>query len=312
VCSSDLTTLRGTLEDIRDKWDGKVETEAANRNYSLRTSNATEALAQAQASLATLDEADAAVQADLEHLAGEAEEAASAQRAVNARTEELAAAEETHREAKQKADEWAANLRAYEAARARIEQAKADLATWQETASKEAAEAAAYKTLAEAFHRDGIPTRILAGGIPLIEQEANRVLQGLPGDLSIHLRTERETQKGGISDTLDVIVTVDGWEREYGLLSVGMRFRVDLAIRLGLGRVLTHRTGGTIDTLWLDEPLAALDRDGQEAVSETLAALEDQFGLIIVVSHSPDFNDTFPQRIEIAMVDGVSSASLIA
>jgi exonuclease SbcC len=166
--------------------------------------------------------------------------------------------------------------------------------------------------LAEAFHRDGIPSAILARGIPLIEEEANEVLASLPGSLSLALRTQREKKTGGMADTLDVVVTANGWEREYGMLSVGQRFRVDLALRLGLSRVLTRRTGGRVDTLWLDEPLAALDANGREAVMETLAALADDFGLLVVVSHHPDFNDRFPGRIEVTMEDGVSTAVLVA
>ena len=171
--------------------------------------------------------------------------------------------------------------------------------------------------LAEAFHRDGIPSLILAEGIPAIEEEANAVLEGMPftgqpGGLTLALRTQREKKGGGMADTLDVVVTAGGWEREYGMLSVGMRFRVDLALRLGLSRVLARRGGGRVETLWLDEPLAALDATGREAVMETLGVLAADFGLLVVVSHHPDFNDRFPGRIEVTMEDGVSTAVLVA
>jgi DNA repair exonuclease SbcCD ATPase subunit len=315
ACAEEWGTLRGA--DVRY---AQVRRDAAalrgaastSREYTIRLKSATDAVAEARRTVETLASEASELMGFIMETKTEGEKAAAAQAAVETRTEELVAAEQTYQQARTKADEWATNLHAFEAAQARIDQAKADLVTWQATAVKEATEARHYSTLAAAFHRDGIPTMELASGIRTMEHEANEVLKGLPGDFSLRLRTERENQKGAITDTLDVVVTINGWEREYGLLSVGARFRVDLALRLGLARVLTHRTGGSIETLWLDEPLAALDDEGQEAVTETLAALEDQFGLIIVVSHRADFNDKFPARIDISMEDGVSSARLVA
>jgi len=167
-----------------------------------------------------------------------------------------------------------------------------------------------YRLLALAFHRNGIPTNIIEGTIPRIEEAANDVLSRLPGDLRLSLRTQREKATGGMADTLDVVVETDGWEREYGMLSVGGRFRVDLALRLGLGRVLAHRTGAKIETLWLDEPLADLDAASRSAVVETLNALADEFALMVVVSHADEVNDLFPNVLSVSMDGGVSSAVL--
>ena len=165
-----------------------------------------------------------------------------------------------------------------------------------------------YRILAIAFGRDGIPTNIIEATIPLIEDAANDVLARLPGDMRLSLRTQRESKTGGMIERLEVVVMTDGWAREYGLLSVGGRFRVDLAIRLGLGRVLANRSGSRIESLWFDEPLADLDALSREAVIETLAAIRDEFPLTVVVSHHPEFNDQFSNVLQVTMTDGVSSA----
>lgn len=309
---SSLSGANARYDELRRQVGTRRSQLAAWTAHQARRQRAEDSVAMAGPAIQIQNQTMAEAESDLERLASEEAEATAAVVAVRERTEELAAAEETHRQVKTAVDRWASELHAASASLAIVNQAKIDLGDWQERRRKAAGEMATYKALAEAFHRNGIPSRILAGGIPLIEAEANRVLETLPGGLSINMRTERETQKGGISDTLDVIVTINGWEREYGLISVGARFRVDLAIRLGLGRVPTHRTGASIDTLFLDEPLAALDEEGKQAVVETLSALEDQFGLILVVSHNENFNDVMPSRIDIAMVDGVSSASLTA
>jgi exonuclease SbcC len=219
--------------------------------------------------------------------------------------EEAAGAHTAAVEARQDAERRMAQA---EAALAAVAALRAEVDGLDAKARTASGDAATYDLLATAFGRDGIPSQILAAAIPAIESEANRILTLLPGDLSLTLRTERTLRTGAQADTLDVVVATSGWERQYGMLSVGQRFRVDLALRVGLARVLAGRSGAAVDTLWLDEPLAALDADGREAVMETLGSLEGEFGLLVVVSHHPDFNDRFSSRIDVDRVDGISTA----
>ena len=197
------------------------------------------------------------------------------------------------------------------AADARREAAVDDLKRQEQTREHATEQANTYRILSLAFGRDGIPTSIIEGTIPVIEAAANEVLARLPGDMSLSLRTQRESKAGGMIDRLEVVVITDGWEREYGLLSVGQRFRVDLALRIGLSRVLSHRSDARIETLWLDEPLADLDAEAREAVIETLGAVRDDFALTVVVSHHPEFNDHFTNVLHVSMDGGVSAAVLV-
>jgi DNA repair exonuclease SbcCD ATPase subunit len=204
-------------------------------------------------------------------------------------------------------------VRQHEGALAIIAHAESEGARLRKDRDVQRAKEETFGLLAAAWHRDGIPTSIIERSLPLIESRANDVLGRLPEDLSVSLRTQRPVNKGkGMAETLDVIVTIDGWESDYALLSVGARFRVDLALRLALGQVLTHRGGGSIETLWLDEPLAALDGPGREAAVSTLGALAADFGLIVVVSHHADFNDVFAARVAVTKEGGVSNATLVS
>jgi hypothetical protein len=54
-----------------------------------------------------------------------------------------------------------------------------------------------------------------------------------------------------------------------GMASGAERFRIDLALRLGLAGVLLHRTGAQFSTLWLDEPFAAQDSEALEALLQS-------------------------------------------
>jgi len=171
-------------------------------------------------------------------------------------------------------------------------------------------EGATLDILIKAFHRDGIPTLILETALPEIEARANDVLSRLPDDYSIRLDTKAATKTGTFKDELNVTVLTGGRERPYRMLSGGQRFRVDFAMRIALAAVIASRVEATVDTLWLDEPLGPLDREGQEAVADTLAAVSDEFGLIVVVSHVADFNDRFESKLAVTMEDGESYAVL--
>lgn len=202
-------------------------------------------------------------------------------------------------------------VRQLEGSVAVIEKAKTDLTTWTAREDEARGLAELYATLAKAFHVTGIPTLIVENGLALVEERANEVLERLPEDFHIELRTQRAKKDGGTMDALDVVITTMGYETDYAMLSVGQRFRVDIALRLGLASVLMLRRGTTISTLWLDEPLADLDDEGREAVVETLSALGADFDLTVVVSHHADFNDRFDSIVAIAMDDeGVSTATV--
>lgn len=188
---------------------------------------------------------------------------------------------------------------------------QADEALAANLAKRDAAvsEMAKWDVLAAAFHRDGIPTMILENTLPAIEAKANDILADMPGGFAIEIVTQRQTKTSGMRETLDISVLVDGMPRTYSLLSGGERFRVDFALRVALSSVLSSRSGASLRTLWLDEPLAHLDRIGRESVLDTLNAVGDAFDLVVVVSHHDEFNDRFPSKIEVSK-NGHSTAVL--
>lgn len=195
-----------------------------------------------------------------------------------------------------------------------VEAAEVLAEEWRVKATAAREKAAIYRLLESAWHRDGIPTDIIEAQVPLLEARANEILSRFPQSMTLALRTQKPVNKGaGMAETLDIIVTMFGWEREYGLLSVGARLRVDIALRLALGELLAHRSGHSVRTLWLDEPLADLDTEGQEAVIETLRAVQDDFDLIVAISHHAGFNDRFGAQIEVRQDDdGISTAEVTA
>lgn len=195
---------------------------------------------------------------------------------------------------------------------AEMDRAEAALPLVQAEHARQIAEQKTWDVLTRAFHRDGIPRMVVQAGLPLIEDRANEVLARMPEDMTLRLVTEGITKRGTVSaPTLTVEVTHEGEVTPYDMLSGAQKFRVDFALRLGLGRVLTHRSGATVETLLLDEPDRDLDEEGREALVESINAVADDFGLIVAISHHTFLTDRFPFRIEVTRQSGESKAVLV-
>ena len=87
--------------------------------------------------------------------------------------------------------------------------------------------------------------------------------------------------------------------RGYEMYSGGEAFRVNLALRIGLSKVLAQRVGAPLPTLFIDEGFGSQDAAGRERILDVIAAIEDDFDKIIVITHLEDLKDAFPVRIEV-------------
>ena len=162
--------------------------------------------------------------------------------------------------------------------------------------------------LERCYGRDGIPALIIENtAIPYIEIEASRILGLLGSGFQVELRTQAENKTGGLRDTLDVtIIDAAGNEADYADgCSGGEQTRIGLALRIALARLLAHRRGAESRLLALDEP-SFLDAAGMEALLGVLAGLEDEFAVILLVSHVAELRDSLDQTIMVVREDGRS------
>lgn len=151
--------------------------------------------------------------------------------------------------------------------------------------------------LASAFGRDGVPAMILNGVVAELDQVVNDVLTRLSnGSLGVRVETQKEKKSGGVTDTLEVIVSDGTVDRPYATFSGGERFKIDLALRVGLAKLLSRRSGTPIRTLAIDEGWGTLDPDGIQAMVECLHALSEDFDCLITISHVPAVYEAFASR----------------
>ncbi len=171
-----------------------------------------------------------------------------------------------------------------------IEEAQAQLAD----------EKGIYEELRVAFSRNGIPAMIIEAAIPEIENEANQLLADLTnGRMHVRFDTQRDNVTGGVRETLDIRIADELGTRDYETFSGGEAFRVNFAIRLALSKMLARRAGTRLRTLIIDEGFGSLDELGRDRLIESINAIQDDFDLILVITHIDELKDAFPARIEI-------------
>ncbi len=157
------------------------------------------------------------------------------------------------------------------------------------------------KMLERAFGKDGVPALLIEQALPEIETQANDILDRLTmGGMSVRFATQRQLKsKDEKRETLDILISDSAGQREYEMFSGGEAFRINFAIRLALSRVLAHRAGARLQTLFIDEGFGSQDADGRQRLVEAINLVRGEFSRILVITHLEELKDHFPARIEV-------------
>ena len=171
----------------------------------------------------------------------------------------------------------------------------------------------AYTDLAAAFGKKGVQALIIDNALPEIQDEANRLLARMTDNqMQVALSTIRAARSGaGHIETLDITITDDAGTRPYEMYSGGEAFRVNFAIRIALSRLLARRAGARLQTLIIDEGFGTQDAKGRERLVEAISSIQDEFSLILVITHLEELKDQFPTRVEIIKTPAGSQISFV-
>ena len=159
-----------------------------------------------------------------------------------------------------------------------------------------------YQELVNAFGRQGVQAMLIETVVPRLEEEANNLLGRMTDNrtyLRLETQRERRSGKGEPSETLEIQVNDDVGPRSYEMYSGGEAFRVNLALRIALSKVLAQRMGAPMPTLFIDEGFGTQDAVGRERILDVIGAIQDDFDKIIVITHLEELKDAFPVRIEV-------------
>ncbi len=169
-------------------------------------------------------------------------------------------------------------------------------------------QATRYRQLQAAFGPRGVQAMIIENALPELEAEANRLLRKLTdGRMNVQIATTRQLKRGGVAETLDIIISDELGTRPYELYSGGEAFRIDLALRIALSRLLARRAGAALQSLFIDEGFGSQDAHGRENLVDALHMIKDEFALILVITHIEELKELFPVRIHVAKEDGSGS-----
>jgi len=168
-----------------------------------------------------------------------------------------------------------------------------------------------YEELAEAFGKKGIQAFLIETALPEIEHEANRLLSRMTGDrMRVGIATQRETRKGDVVETLEIKIRDELGTRSYEMYSGGEAFRINLALRIALSKLLARRAGAPLPTLFIDEGFGTQDSNGLVKLIEAINSIQDDFKKIFVISHLEDVKEAFPVRIEVTKTAEGSQISM--
>lgn len=156
-----------------------------------------------------------------------------------------------------------------------------------------------YEQLVRYFGKDGIQAVFIDSIVGELEEQANQTLSHICNEPTvIRLRTQKKT-KDEWQETLEIDVIMSGQTQTFESLSGGEKFRISLALRVGLSEVLVKRAGGEIKFLLLDEVDSPLDTHGLNNLFENIIkGLEKRFK-ILVISHSSSIKERFDDVISV-------------
>ena len=188
-------------------------------------------------------------------------------------------------------------------------QNEARLAAEKEARQEAQAERRLYADLDLILGRNGVQALIIENALPELEDEANRILGRVTDNrMHVKLETQRDTRAGTALETLDIKISDDLGTRDYELFSGGEAFRINVALRIALSRMLARRAGARLRTLVIDEGFGTQDSNGLERLVEVIKAIRQDFDKIIVITHLPELKSAFETHVEVVK-DPVSGSS---
>ncbi|MFV9675651.1 MAG: AAA family ATPase [Anaerolineales bacterium] len=157
-----------------------------------------------------------------------------------------------------------------------------------------------FEDLRLAFSKRGVPAMIIETAVPELERTATELLSRMTdGRMHLRIETQREIKTGELREALDIIISDELGSRPYELYSGGEAFRIDFALRIALSRLLARRAGAQLRSLFIDEGFGTQDARGREHLVAAINSIQDDFDLILVITHIAELKEAFPVRIEV-------------
>ena len=74
--------------------------------------------------------------------------------------------------------------------------------------------------------------------------------------------------------------------------------------------MLARRAGAQLRTLFIDEGFGTQDEDGRQRLVEAITSIQDQFDLVLAITHIDELRDAFPVQITVTKTPEGSRVSV--
>lgn len=173
------------------------------------------------------------------------------------------------------------------------------------------AEQQIYEQLRQAFGKNGVPAMVIESAIPELEAASNELLARMTdGRMHLRLATQSTNVDGSTRETLDIEIADELGTRAYEMYSGGESFRINFAVRVALSKMLARRAGAHLRTLFIDEGFGTQDDTGRTRLIEAINAIQQDFDLILVITHIEELRDAFPVHILVDKTPGGSRITI--
>ena len=134
-----------------------------------------------------------------------------------------------------------------------------------------------------------------------VTEQANRMLRDVYGGRYSLYRTDETTEgkrRGGLE--LEVLDSRGNVRRSVKTLSGGEKFLVALSLAIGLSTVVQSQSGGVrLDAMFIDEGFGTLDKNTMQDALDILQRVQQQNGIVGIISHVQALAESIPAQIEI-------------
>jgi DNA repair exonuclease SbcCD ATPase subunit len=152
-----------------------------------------------------------------------------------------------------------------------------------------------YQEIAVSFGQY-IPKAIIYGMLDDLQTAVSTWIEKIRPGFGIQFKIEKKEKKD--EDIFQIFYNVDSLEFEYEDLSVGEKFMVNLAFKLGLSDVIREMTSSDVLLFAFDEVDQNLDRKAIDAYYNIIKSLEQKYK-VLIISHDEDFKNKFSHVIKV-------------
>lgn len=167
----------------------------------------------------------------------------------------------------------------------------------------------------QAIVKKEIPHLLIGNAIPEIKRYSREFLYKLSdGRMDIDFKLERDLKgNSGTANAFDIFINVDGKWLKYAQTSGGQRARADVAIHLAYVCFMSNMSKSKLETIFLDEVGAPLDKKGVENFVEIIKELKERyrFKKIFNITQNIEMKKMIDKRLLVTLTKEGSKVKMI-